>query len=133
MEGGVAFVANPKALEVVQVRKAALDDPALATQAGAVPCPPAADNTGDATGPQQAAVRVVVVSAVGEQALGLLSGPASLPFDRPGVKLFEQRDQLCDVVAVAGGERDGKRDAGCVDQQMVRGACASAINRGWPG
>jgi hypothetical protein len=49
------------------------------------------------------------------------------------MQVIEQRDQLGDVVAIAGGERNGKRDAGRIDQQMVFGARAGAIDRGWPG
>ena len=133
MDGGVAFVANPKAPEVVQVRKAALDHPALCSQPRAMRGAASGDNGCDATGPQQSAVLVVVVASVGEQAVGLLAGPAALAFDRPGVELFEQRDQLGDVVAVAGSERHSKRDAGRIDQQVVFGARAGAIDRGWPG
>jgi hypothetical protein len=35
------------------------------------------------------------------------------------VQILEQRDQLGDVVAVATGEGDRKRDAAGVDEQMV--------------
>ena len=33
VDGGVAFVAGPQATEVVQVREAAFDDPAMSAQA----------------------------------------------------------------------------------------------------
>jgi hypothetical protein len=80
-------------------------------------------------GPRQSAVLVVVIAAIGEQAVGLLAGPAAIGFDRPGVELFEQRDQLGELVAVAGGERNGKRDAGSIDQQVMLGARAGGISR----
>jgi hypothetical protein len=38
------------------------------------------------------------------------------PHRRDGV---DERDQLGDVVAVAAGEREGERDAGLVDNQVV--------------
>jgi hypothetical protein len=119
VEFGVALVADSEAAEVVQVREAALDDPALATQAGAVRCAAAGDHGLDPTGPQQPAVLVVVIAAIGEQQVGFLAWPADLPGDRPGVQIVEQRQQLGDVVAVGAGQRDGQRDAGRVDQQMM--------------
>jgi len=130
---GVAFVADAQTAKVVQVRKAALNDPALGSQPRAVPCPPAADDRCDPTGPQQAAVLVMVIASVREEAVGFLAGAAALAGDGPGMQVIEQRDQLGDVVAIAGGERNGKRDAGRIDQQMVFGAAAGAIDRGWPG
>jgi len=67
------------------VRKAALDDPALAAQAGAVPGPAAPNGRPDAAGPQQAAVFVVVVASVGKEPVGLLTGSAALAPDGPGM------------------------------------------------
>jgi len=133
VDGGVALVTDAQPPEVVQVCETALDDPALPAEPRAVPSPAAADDRCDAAGPQQAAVSVVVVSAISQQAIGLLAGPAPFARHGPGMQVVEQRDQLGDVVAVAGGERDGKRDARRVDQQMMLGAQTGAIDRGWPG
>ncbi len=133
MDRGVALIANPQAPEVVQVCETALDDPALAAEPRTMLCAASADDRCDAAGPQQAAVSVVVVSAISQQAIGLLAGPASFARHGPGMQVVQQWDQLGDVVAVAGGERDGKRDARRVDQQMMLGAQTSAIDRGWPG
>jgi hypothetical protein len=101
------------------VREAALDDPALATQAGAVRGAASGDGVLDSAGAQQAAVLVVVIAAVGEDEVGFLARPADLSGDRSGVEVVEQRQQLGDVVAVGAGQRDGQRDAGRVDEQMV--------------
>jgi hypothetical protein len=62
-------------------------------------------------------VLVVVVAAVGGEALRSLARPADLPahWRHP----LDQRDQLSDVVAVAACERPGKRDPGRVDQKVV--------------
>jgi len=74
-----------------------------------------------------AAVAVVVVAAVGEQLPRPAAGPAaSAPDRRNGI---DQRDELGDVVAVAAGEADGQRDAAVVDDQVVRGAGAAAVDR----
>ena len=108
---GVAFVADPQASEVVQVREAALDDPALAPEAGAVRDTPPGDDRLDVARAQQAAVLVKVVAAVGQDDVGFLTRATDLPGDRTGVQLVKQRDQLRDVVAVAAGQRDGQRDA----------------------
>lgn len=132
MDRRVAFVAGSQTAEVVQVGEAAFDDPALAAQAGAVVGAAAGDDGLDAARPEQPAVLVVVVAAVGQDQVGLLSWPADLAGDRARVQRVEQRQQLGDVVAVAARQRDRERDAGRVDEQVVLGARAGTINRGWP-
>lgn len=101
------------------MREAAFDDPALAAQAGSVfgaaPC----DHGLDAARPEQPAVLVVVIAAVGEDQVGLAARTTRLAGDRPGVQILEQRDQLRDVVAVAAGQRNSERDAARVDEEMV--------------
>lgn len=76
---------------------------------------------------------VVVIAAVGEQPVGLLARPSNLAGDRPAVEIFDQRDQLRDVVAVPAGQANRQRDAAGVDEQVVLGAPAGTVNRGWPG
>jgi len=129
---GDALVARSQAAEVVQVREAALDHPALAPEARAVICAPAGDPVGDPPGPQDAPVFVVVIAPVGHDEVRLSARPADPPGDRTGGKVIQERHQLGDVVAVAAGERDRQRDSRGIDQEMVLGACAGAIDRGWP-
>jgi hypothetical protein len=129
---GLAFVADSQPPEVVQVREATLDHPALTAQAGTVRDRAPGDEVLDVAGAQQAAVLVVVIAAVGQQQVGLLARPPHLAGDRPRVQVFKQRDQLRDVVAVAAAQRDGQRDPGRIDQKMVFGARAGTIDRGWP-
>lgn len=119
MDLGVAFVADPQPAEVVQVREAALDDPALFAQAGAMRHAPACDEVPDVAGAQDPAVLVVVVATIGQQGIGLLPWPADFPGDRSGVQLVQQRQQLGDVVAVSARQGDGERDAVGVDEQVV--------------
>jgi hypothetical protein len=64
-------------------------------------------------------VLVVVIATVGQQPIGLLAWPSDLAGDRPAVEVFDQRQQLGDVVALPAGEGDRQRDAAGVDQQMV--------------
>lgn len=132
MDLGIALIADPQAAEVVQVREAAFDDPALAAQAGAVGSAAAGELRCDPALPQQPAVLVVVVAAIGQQHVGFLARPPGPAGDRSGVQVVQQREQLGDVVAVAAGQRDGQRDAGGIDQQVVLGARAGTIDRGRP-
>jgi hypothetical protein len=115
----VALVADAQAAEVVQVGKAALDHPALAPEPRAVGGAAAGDPVGDPPGPQDAPVLVVVIAAVGQDEVGLCPRPADLAGDRPGAKVIKQRHKLGDVVAVGAGQRDGQRDAGRIDQEVV--------------
>lgn len=119
MNLGVAFVAGPEASEVVEVREAAFYDPALAPNAGAVLDAAPRDDGLDVAFPEQSAVLVVVIAAVGEHEIGLLTRPADLPRNGPAVQHVQQRQQLGDVVAVAAGQRDGEGNPGRVDQKMV--------------
>jgi hypothetical protein len=64
-------------------------------------------------------VLVVVIAAVGEQPVGLLAWTSDLAGDRTAVEVFDQRDELGDVVAMPAGEADRQRDAAGVDEQMV--------------
>jgi hypothetical protein len=73
------------------VGEAALDDPALAAQAGAVLGSTASDDGCDPQRPQEPAVLVVVVSAVSQDTVGLLAWPAGLAGDGPAAKIFDQR------------------------------------------
>jgi len=116
---GVALVAGSQAAEVVQVSKAALDDPALAPEPGPVWRAAAGDDRCDPERSQEPAVLVVVIATVGQQPVGLLARTATLAGHGPAVQILEQRDQLGDVVAVPTGEGDRKRNAAGVDEQMV--------------
>jgi hypothetical protein len=121
------LVAGAQPLEGVQPGEAALDDPAVAAQPGAVRDAAAGDPRSDAAGAQLAAVDVVVVAAVGEQLPWAPAGPAASASDRR--HRVDQRDELGDVVPVAAGEADGQRDAAGVADQVVLGARAPAVDR----
>ena len=119
MDLGDALVARSQAAEVVQVREAALDHPALAPEARAVAGAPTGDPVADPPGPQDAPVLVVVIAAVGKDKIRLLARPADPAGDRAGGKVIQERHQLGDVVAVAAGERDRQGDSRGIDQEMV--------------
>jgi hypothetical protein len=67
--------------------------------------------------PELATVLVVVVAAVGRDALRPSPGPADAAADRRHA--LDERDQFGDVVAVAAGERPGERDPARVDEEVV--------------
>ena len=123
----VAVVADEQSLEVVQPGEGALDDPAVAAEPGAVRGLAAGDHGLDPALPYLAAVLVVVVAAVGDQAVGTATRPADVAaHGRHGV---EQRQQLRDVVAVAARQAPGEREPAAVDQEVVLRARAAAVDR----
>ena len=85
------------------------------------------DHRFDAALPDEAAVLVVVVAAVGDDAVGPPSGPAdAAAYGRHPV---EQRQELGDVVAVAAGERPGQRDPAAVYEEMLLATWAAPVDR----
>ena len=90
----------------------------------------ACDHRFDAHRPDQAAVLVVVVAAVAEQAVG----PFPWPSDRAGDRgdLLQQRYQLGDVVAISAGQRDGEWDVLAIDDEVVLAARTCAVDRAGP-
>jgi len=124
---GAAFVAHEQALELMKVGESALDDPAVAAEAGAVRGLSARDQRLDAALADEAPVFVVVVAAVGDHRVG--SPPRSATQTRDRRDRVEQRDQLGDVVAVAARDREGERDPRRVDEEVVLGARPAPIDR----
>ena len=120
-------VADEQSFEVVKPGEGAFDDPAGATEPGAVLGLAAGDLGGDPEAAQQTSVLVVVVAAVG----GDPFRPTARPADQPshGRYALEEGEQLGDVIAVAACERPGKRDSGGVYQEVVLGAGSGSINR----
>ncbi len=99
--------------------EASLDDPAFSAEAGAVGCSAAGDDGGDPESPQEPAVLVVVIATVSEETIGLLAWPSDLAGHRPAVEIFDQREQLGDVIAVPASQPDRQWDAARVDEEMV--------------
>jgi len=122
-----AVVADEQSFGLVQPGEGALDDPAIAAQAGAVRGAATGDLGFDAAAAQFAPVLVVVVAAVSAQSLRPPARAAdSAAYGRNPVK---QRDQLGDVVTVAAAERPGERDSGRFYEQVMLRAGSGSINR----
>ena len=131
MDVVAAVGADEEAAAVVEPGEGALDDPAVATEPGAVLALAASDHGLDTALPDEATVLVVVVASVGDQH----PRPATWPTDpaTDGRHPVEQLEQLGDVVAVAAGERPGERDPPAVYEQVVLAACPAAIDRAGAG
>ena len=127
MDVGAAFVADEQSFEVVQAGEGALDDPAVAAESGAVLGLAACDLGCDAAPAELAAVAVVVVAAIGAEAFGPAARPTNLAAHRRDT--VDQRDQLGAVVAVAAGDRPGKRDPRRVYEKVMLGPRSGSINR----
>lgn len=127
MDLGASFVADEQAAELMQPGEGALYDPAEAAQAGAVRGCAAGDHRFDPALAELAPVASEVVAAIADELVGSAARPAHGPAH--GRYTVDKRDHLGDIVAVAAGEGEGKRDAALVDDQVVFGAQPSTVNR----
>ena len=127
MDVVAAIGADEESAAVVEPGEGALHDPAVTSEPGAVLGLAACDHRFDAALPDEAAVLVVVVTAVGDQRPRSASWPTDPATDRRHA--VEQVEQLRDVVAVAAGERPGERDTAAVYEEVVLAARATAIDR----
>jgi hypothetical protein len=127
VEIGSYLVADPEAFELVEPGEGPLHNPAGLAQAGAMRDTSTGDLRGDAAGPEDAAVLVEVVAAVGEQPVRSMPRPPAESTDA-GDRV-QQRCQLGDVVAVSAGQRDGEGCAVPVDDQVVLAARSRTVDR----
>lgn len=128
MEVHAAFIADAESFELVEPGEGALDDPAGLAEAGAVGDAASGDEGLDAALPQQSVV--LVVAAVGEQALGLAARTS--PHSPYAGDCVQKRDQLRDVMPVPAGHGHGQRGSEAVDDQVVLGAGAGSVDRRRP-
>jgi hypothetical protein len=105
----------------------ALDDVAEDAQAGAARLASLRDHGADPASPEQAAVFVVVVAAVGQQRIGASARSADPA--RNGRDLVEQGQKLGDVIAVSPGQRHRERDALAVGDDVVLAARTCSVDR----
>jgi len=112
---------------VMEPGEAALDDPAVASEAGPVHGLATGDHGFDTAPPDEPAVLVVVVATIGEQPLGSASRPTDAAAHRR--HQVEQLEQLCDVITVATGERPCERDPAAIYEEVVLAPAPAAVNR----
>ena len=122
-----AVGAQEQPAAVVEPGEGAFDDPAITANARAVLSPAARDHGLDAALPDEATVFVVVVAAIGDDAVGTPPGPANTAAYRRHP--VEQREQLSAVVAVAAGERPGQRQPPAVYEQVLLAAATASVDR----
>ena len=122
-----SFPSDAEASEAVEPRDRALDNPAMASKAGAVRYSAAGDDRFDALRPDQSAVLVVVIAAVAEQDVGPSTSSSHEPWYRRD--LGEQGHQLGNVIAVSAGQGHRERDALSGDEDVVLAARPCAIDR----
>jgi hypothetical protein len=75
-------------------------------------------------------VLVVVITTVGQDTVGLLARPSDLSRDWTPVEVFDQRDELGNVVMVPAGQSDREWDAARVYEQN---GALSPCGHGLPG
>jgi len=121
-----AVVADEQPFELVEPGEGALDDPAVAPDAGAVFGLATGDLGGDPALAQLTPLRLVVVGTVGGEPIWSSTRPTDATAHRRNA--IEERDQLRDVVSVAARERPGERDPRRVDEEVVLGAVSGSIN-----
>ena len=88
------------------------------------------DHRRDVPCSQLAVVDIGPIRTVGEQSPWPPLRPSTAPADRRDP--VDEADHLSDVVAVGGAQRRRERDAAGVGDQVVLGASAATVNRGWP-
>jgi hypothetical protein len=119
--------AEEQSAAVVEPGEGAFDDPALASEPGAVVCLAAGDDRFDTAAPDEAAVLVVVVAAIGEYGVRAAAWPAGTAAHRRDT--VEQGEQLGDVVAVGSCKRPGERQAAAVYEDVVLAARTAPVDR----
>ena len=130
MDVGTAVIAHAEAtVAVVQPAEAALDGPALGAQPGAmlggvVGRSAARDLRCDPAGAQLGLVMFAVVRAVCVEL-----GRAKLAVRADRRNLVDQGQQLRDVVAVGGGQRDREGNAVAADDQVMFAARSRPVDR----
>ncbi len=127
MKVGAYLVADAEPFELVEPGKGPLDNPSSLAQAGAMRGTTSGDLGCDATSPDETAVLVEVVAAVGEQPSGSVPWTAAQATNA-GHRV-QQGHELSDVVAVSAGQRDGERSSVLIDDEVVLAARPRSVNR----
>jgi len=124
---GAAFVTHEQSFHLVEPAEGAFDDPAVASEPGAVALVAVGEQRRDPALAERLSVGVGAVAAVTKKRLGSPARPAGPAGDRRNT--VEQRQQLGDVVAVAAGQRPSQRCPVRVGQEVLLGAGTAPVDR----
>jgi hypothetical protein len=111
------LIPDSKAAELVDPRMSSLDNPAKCTQAAAMGSAPLCQNRLNPAASQLLAVGFGVVGSIPLNAIGFPSGRSGLPPDRGNV--VYQGQQLCQVMRIGSGDREGHGNASRIREQMM--------------
>jgi hypothetical protein len=125
---GAVLVSDGQATVSGEPGKGALDNPTVSSEVGAALDPTARDARGDAPDAALLAAAAVVVSLVGVELARPAPGPATMagPDRWHGI---QRQSQQAAVVAVGPAERQAKRRAAGVRDEVALGARLAAIRR----
>jgi hypothetical protein len=130
MDPGKSFVAHSKTMKIMEPRMSPLDYPSIFSEATAMLGSAPRKNGLDTTIAQFLPVYIGVVSAISVEDLRLFQSATANTAD--GWNRLNERQQLCDVIAIGSGQDDREWHPICVSSDMVLGARSPAIYGVWP-
>ena len=125
MDLGKSFVAHSKTMEIMEPSMRTFDYPSIFPEAAAMLGAALCENGFDTPIAQFLPVYVGVVSAIGVDGLRFFQRAASNTAD--GWNRVNERQQLCDVIAIGTGQDDREWHSICVGSDMVLGARSPTI------
>ena len=127
MDIGATFITDTQPAMLKQPCDGSLNHPAVHAQATTVFRPTPRQKRDNVPVTQLATVRLRIIGPVPLNTVRTPAGPS--PLARNGRDGVDQRQQLCDVVAVGSCDLDGQRNTLRIGDQMVLGARFASIRR----
>ena len=125
MDLGKSLVADSKTMEIMEPSMSTFDYPSIFSKATAMLSAALRKNGFDTPIAQFLSVYFGVVSAIGIDDLRLLQRASADTTD--GWNRINERQQLCDVMAISTGQDDRERHPICIGSDMVLGARSPTI------
>ena len=117
MDLGESLVADSQTMEIMEPSMRTFDYPSILSESAAVLSAALGENRFNTSFAQSASVCFGVVSAVSIDDLGVLQRAAANATD--DWNRVDQRQQLCDVMAIGTGQDNRERHPVCVSSDMV--------------
>ena len=117
MDLGQSLVANSQTVEIMEPSISTFDYPSILSKSAAMFSAAPGENRLNTAIAQFLSMCFGVVSAICEDHLRLLQGATAYATD--GWNRIDERQQLCDVMAIRTGQDDRKRHPVCVGRNMV--------------